>query len=122
MMIAESHCGLGRGDHHHEEDEDLSGQHVPVRSESDERQIHSVEHQLNRHEDCDDVALDQKSRYPAGEQNSAQHEIVRKGHHYSFTFCAGPPPGTVGLLASTTAPMMAIRIKMEVTSNGSRNS
>ena len=55
----------------------------------------------------------------AGEQNPAQHQIIRKRNHQSsfsplrrFAACA----------ASTTAPMIAIRIRIDVTSNGSRKS
>src|SRR5579863_3943761 len=98
---------------------------MPVCGERDEREIHAVEHQLNRHEDGDDVALDQKSRHAAGKQNSAEHKIIRERDHQSTSL--GPAAritgGAVGgLLASTTAPMMATRIKIEVISNGSRNS
>jgi hypothetical protein len=44
---------------------------VPLRRECDERQVDSIEHQLNRHKNRDDVALDQKPGHTAGEQNAA---------------------------------------------------
>src|SRR5262249_29960845 len=105
-----------------EEDEDLSVQLVPVCREGDERKVDAVQHQLNGHENRDDVALDQKSGHTARKQDSTQHQVVRKGNHQFVTFFGGPPPSAVGLLASTTAPIMAIRIRIEVISKGSRYS
>ena len=69
-------------------------------------------------EDGDDVALDEKARHAAGKQNPTEHQVIRKRHHQcSFRFWIAS-----GLLASTTAPMIAMRIKTDVTSNGSRKS
>src|SRR5690242_13577861 len=81
---------------------------APMRREGHKRQVHCVEHQLNAHKDGDDVALDQKSDYAAGEKQRAEHQIVGKRNHYA------------SLLASTTAPMMAMSTSTEVISNGSR--
>ena len=60
----EADGGLGRGDDHDEEDEDLAVDLVPHVGEGDEGQVDGVEHQLNRHEDRDDVALDEKGATP----------------------------------------------------------
>jgi hypothetical protein len=49
---------------------------MPVRREGYERQIHSVEHQLNGHEDGDYVAFDQKSGDAAGKQDSAEYQVI----------------------------------------------
>ena len=62
----------GGSDHHHEKDEHLSTQLSPLGGKRYERQIHAVQHELNRHENRDDIALDQESCYATGEQNPAQ--------------------------------------------------
>src|SRR5579864_1341879 len=112
---------------------------MPVRGECDERQVYCVQHQLDRHEDGDDVALDEKPSDSAGEQNRAQHQIIRKRNHHgpflgsaistsslsgSISNCSSSDGGLRGLggCAKTMAPMIAIRISTEVTSKGSRNS
>src|SRR5512135_2868006 len=97
----QSNGGFRGGDHHDKEDEDLTAQGVPVRGERHEAQVHGVEHQLDRHEDRDDVALDEKAEYAAGEEDRAEREIVRKRNHW------------LSLRARTTAPMIAIRISTE---------
>jgi hypothetical protein len=40
---------------------------MPMRGEGHEREVHCIEHQLNRHEDSDDVAFDKKRSYSDGE-------------------------------------------------------
>src|SRR5258708_911817 len=87
----------------------MTAELVPTTGEGHKSQIHAVEHQLNRHKDSDDVALEQERKRAQTEQNRAQDQIPGQGDH-QFSF-----------LPSTTAPMMAIRISTEVTSNGSRN-
>src|ERR1700730_12231865 len=93
---------------------------MPVRCEGHERKVHAIQHQLDRHKNRDDVALDQEPEHTTDEQNSAQQQIIgKRNHHPSFR----RPLGTArGRLASTTAPMIAIRISTDVTSNGSRKS
>src|SRR2546423_1115621 len=108
---------------------------MPVSGESHERQVHAVQHQLDRHEDRDDVALDKESQHAAHKQDSAQSQVVEKRNHQrslpdatnsrvsrSAVSVALGFAIDSGLLASTTAPMMAIKIRIEVTSNGSRKS
>src|SRR5208282_6495649 len=93
-----------------------------MRGEGYERKIHTVQHQFDRHENRDDVALDQEPEYTAREQDPAQHEIVRKRNHFYPSSFLVPRTAASGRLASTTAPMMAIRISTDVTSKGSRKS
>ena len=81
--------GFSGGDDHYEENKNLSGQLMPVRREGDERQIHAIQHQLDRHEDGDDVALDQESAHAAGEEDAAQHEIVRNRDHLVLHLLCG---------------------------------
>src|SRR5208282_994309 len=118
----EADRGFSGGHYHHEKNEDLSAERVPVRGKGDERKVHAVEHQLNRHEDGDDIALDQEPEHSTDEQDSAQHEIVRKRNHLYPSSFLGPRAPPSGRLASTSAPMMAIRISTDVTSKGSRKS
>src|SRR5438132_10727956 len=105
---------------HHERYEHLSAQRVPLSGECNKRKVHAIEHQLNRHEDTDNVPLDQKADDSAAKQDSAQHEIVgNRNHQCPFPVCC---VSASGFPASTTAPMIAIRINREVTSKGSRKS
>ena len=48
---------------------------VPLVREGDKGKIHGIEHQLNRHEDGDQVALDQKSDDAKAKQHGAQKQI-----------------------------------------------
>ena len=52
--------------------------HGAIRGEGHEAQVHGVEHQLNRHEDGDDVALDEKAGNAAGENRKALRTDSRK--------------------------------------------
>ena len=54
----ETDGSFSRGDHHHKEDKDLALHRVPLVREGDKGKVDSVEHELNRHENGDDVALD----------------------------------------------------------------
>src|SRR5260370_17553377 len=118
----QSHRGLGGGHYHDEEDEHLPAERVPVRGEGNKRKVHAVQHQLDRHENRDDVALDQEPEHAAPEQDSTQYQIVgERDHLYPSSFLVPRAPAS-GRLASTTAPMMAIRISTDVTSKGSKNS
>src|SRR5205085_2281805 len=75
---------------------------------SDKAEVHSVQHQLNGHEERDDVALENKSRYTHAEEHGAEREVPgNRDHQCSF-------------LARTTAPIMAISTSTEVTSKGRR--
>src|SRR5260370_28487944 len=107
-----------RRHHHHKKHEDLATQSMPVSGESHEGKIYAVEHELNRHKTSEDVPLDQESGNTAREQEAAQQQVIRKrDHQRAFRFCVAS-----GFVASTTAPMIAINIKMDVTSKGKRNS
>src|SRR5437868_2077761 len=55
---AKPDCGLGGGDRHHDEDEELARHVAVVAGEGDESQVNGVEHQLDAHEHGDGVALD----------------------------------------------------------------
>src|SRR5205814_5068748 len=100
------------------EHEYLAAERFPIRGKSHEREIHPIQHQFDRHENRNDVALDQKAGNSAGEQNPAQHQVIGERNHQS-SLAGGP---VTGRAANTTAPMMAINTSTEVTSNGSRKS
>src|SRR5262245_39045547 len=50
---------LAGGDRDHEQREDMPGHRPQLVGEGDERQVHGVEHQLDRHQDDDHVATDE---------------------------------------------------------------
>src|SRR6202041_2150573 len=97
-----------RRDHNYEKHKHQAVQLIVRAGKSDERQVHRVEHQFNRHKQGNDVALEHKSHNAQPEQNRAQHQIIgnRNDVHWS------------SLLASTSAPRIAIKIKIEVASKG----
>ncbi len=72
----QAYGGFSRGHHHDEEDEDLPADLMPLVREGDEGQVDGVEHQLDRHEDGDDVALDEEGGNAEREEDGAEHEIV----------------------------------------------
>src|SRR5439155_13970390 len=112
-------CSFGRGHDHYEEDKNLAAQRMPVRGKSHERKIHAIEHELDGHEDGDDVALDQRPGHAAGKQDAAEDQVVGKGDHQPSLFCCSMDSGRA---ARTTAPIRAISTRTEVTSNGNRKS
>src|SRR5215471_938812 len=96
----------------------MTAQLVPLGREGDKRQVHAIEHELNRHEDGDDVALNQKPGDAARKQNAAQHQIVGKRDHQPSLRESSTDSGRA---AKTTAPMIAISTRIDVASKGSRN-
>src|SRR5215472_16369775 len=56
-----------------------------MRGKADKTEIHGVQHQLNRHEDGDDVALDNERQHAQYKQNRAEREVIRKRHHQRAT-------------------------------------
>src|SRR6185437_15568232 len=73
--------GLRGGDDHDKEDEDLPFDAMPHVREGDEGQVDGVEHQLNRHEDRDDVALDEEGANADREQDRCEDEVVSDRNH-----------------------------------------
>jgi hypothetical protein len=59
---------------------------APLTREGDEGEVDAIEHELNRHEDGDDVAFDEKRGDTNGEKDRTEDEVVRDGDHYF-----GPP-------------------------------
>ena len=81
-------------------------------SEGDERQIHRVQHHFDRQQHRDEVAAQHHAHGTDGEQHARQREIViQVGHYFGPALSVGWRP------ASAMAPIMAIRIRMEVASN-----
>src|SRR5579864_2571942 len=66
---------------------------MPVRREGNEGQVHTVQHQFDRHEDGDDVALNEESADTAGKEDAAQHEIVRNWDHLVLHLLCGSAAG-----------------------------
>src|SRR3990172_3104192 len=97
-------CG---GDGDAEEHEDLSVQLPEGARESDEEDVGRVEHQLDAHEHHDRVATDQHADHARGEQQGAEQDRVCQRDHRVFS-----------LRVSTTAPTMATRSRIEITSKG----
>src|SRR5713226_7921433 len=77
--------GRFRGGHDDdEEDEDLAVELVERLAESHEGEIDGVEHQLDGHEDGDDIALEDEGNDAESEENGAEDQVVVRGDHFSF--------------------------------------
>ena len=110
----EADGGLCRGDDHDEEDEDLALYPIPHVGEGDEGEVDGVEHELDRHEDGDDVALDQEGADAGREEEGGEDQVPGDGDTGVIGYCS--------FRARTTAPRMATRMRMLVTSKGSSRS
>src|SRR6266540_6616098 len=122
---------LGRGDDDHEEREDLTVQ-VPVHPrERDEREVHGVQHQLDRQEDHDRIATHEHSDHTGGEEHRREREVLRRLDHTRSSLRASGEPASSFRSAmwdaassssrrrpSTIAPIAAMRSRIEATSNG----
>src|SRR3954462_2707248 len=128
-----------RRDGHHEEHDDLPVGGAERAAERDERQVHRVQHDLDRQQDRDQVAADEHAGGADGKEDGRQDQVVVQRDHGRFSVGAGPPApkldatrassssssgiasgemrGSNGSRrASTTAPTIATRIRIEVTS------
>src|SRR5215469_11526886 len=76
----EAYGGFGGSDDHHKKDEDLSGDLVPHMREGDEGEVDRVEHQFDRHEDGDDIALDEKTGDADGKEHGGEDQIPGNGN------------------------------------------
>jgi hypothetical protein len=63
---------------HHYENKKLTGDILKVTGESNKREIHGVEHQLNAHEQRDHVALDDYAGRANRKKNGGESEIPGK--------------------------------------------
>src|SRR4029453_18807994 len=98
--------GFGGGNGHHEEHDDLAVRRAERAPEGDEAQVHGVQHDLDREQDGDEIPPNEHAGRTDRKQNRGQHEVVAERRHQRDSF-----------FASTTAPTMATRIRIEVTSN-----
>ncbi len=90
--------------------------------EGDEGEVDGVEHQLDRHEDGDEVALDEKADNAEAEQDGAQEQIPGERNFLLRRYALnslGVRPFSIAWRARATDPRMATRIRTEVTSKGS---
>src|SRR6187401_616563 len=103
----EADGGLGGGDGHHEERDDLAVDVAGETPERHEREVHGVQHDLDREQDGDQVTAQEHTRRADGEQDRRDDQIVTERNH-----CSGP-----SRRARTTAPTIATRIRTDVASN-----
>src|ERR1700677_2453770 len=100
---------------------------MPLISEGDEGKIDGVEHELNGHEDGDEIALDEKADDAERKENGAEQQIpgerdvvLKEAHFWAAVSELGTfEPST---WASATAPRIAMRMSTEVTSKGRSSS
>ena len=76
MTIARPTGGFGRGHDDHEKDEHLPLKLAQRATEAHESQVNGVEHQLNRHENCQDVSFKDERDHAQSEQDCAEHKKI----------------------------------------------
>src|ERR1700676_4439364 len=129
------HGCLGRGVCNNENGEGVSLGRADQARERHQINVHGVQHQLDGHQNDDDVSPGHDADHTDGEQAEAQEQIMAGRNHrcsriLSFShpqFQAGsrpsPAPGfshhQTFFLAITTAPIMATSNRIDAISNGS---
>src|SRR5687767_9061077 len=99
--------GFGGRHRHHEEGDDLAVDIAAKAPEGDERQVHRVQHDFNRQQDGDQVLAQEHAGRADRKENRRDDQVMTERDHDN-----GP-----SLRASTTAPTMATRIRIDVASN-----
>src|SRR5262249_18357181 len=94
-----------------EERDDLTARIVQMLTESRQRDVDRIQHDLDRHEHQDDVAAAEEADQPDRKEHGAKCDARADRDHHAPAF----------LLATTTAPTMAARRISEAISNGSVN-
>src|ERR1700722_19184522 len=77
----ESNGGLGGGDRHYEDDDDLTIHRTHATAERDERKVDRVEHQFDREEHDDHVAANEYAGNANREEDRAQRHVVGDRRH-----------------------------------------
>ena len=104
--------GLSRRHHHHEEREEVAGHLLPLVGEGDEAEVDA--RSASARCDMNTVMMLRRKMKPATPSENSTALSIR--NQESGT-CARH---SISLRASTMAPTMAIRIRIEVTSNGNK--
>src|SRR5688572_8068097 len=99
--------GRFRGGHrHHEEGDDLTVHVAAITAERDERQVHRVQHDLDRQQNRDQIPAEKDARRADGKENRRDNQVmVERNHDWPSR------------RASTTAPTIATRMSTDVASN-----
>ena len=71
-----THGNFCRSDSDHEEHEDLSAEALEHTAECNHRQVGSIQHQLNGHEDDERVAADQNTQRANREQDCRKNDVI----------------------------------------------
>ncbi len=104
---SQTHGGFRCRNDKHKENKYLAADQSVLAGKRHERQVHGVQHDFHRQQQRDDVAFEKEAQHSDEEQYGGQNEIPVQWNHRSF-------------LANTTAPINAININSDVSSNGSR--
>ena len=96
----EADGGFSGGDHHDKKDKDLAFHRVPLVGKGDKGKIDGVEHELNGHEDGDEIALDEKADDAERKEHGAQKQIpgernvvLKEAHFVGRPFSDWPATG-----------------------------
>ena len=104
----EADGGFGSRYNHDEEDKDLAGYLMPHVRERDEGEVHGVQHELDRHEDRDNVALDEEGGDANAKQDRGEDEVVGDGYHYDLLRRAAMTAITMMMIRSGNQPKTRI--------------
>src|SRR5207253_7454195 len=75
----------------YQQNKDLSVELAERLAESHKSKVHRVEHQLDGHENGDDIALENEGEHSEPKQNRAQDYVVVCWDHLSFSPAAPEP-------------------------------
>src|SRR5262245_27530209 len=103
----QSDSGFRRSHRHDEEHDDLSFNAAVLTAECDEREVHRVEHDLDRQQNRDQIPPQEHTRRADRKEHHGYKQVMSEGNHDSPS-----------RRASTTAPTIATRIRIDVASNG----
>jgi len=81
MINSEAYGGFRCRYYDYEKNENLSVKAIPRLAEGDEGQVNGVEHQLDGHEDSDDVAAEDEGHDAEAEQDGAEGQVVVRRDH-----------------------------------------
>src|SRR5580704_18827609 len=95
---------------------------MPLIGKGDEGEVDGVEHELNRHEHGDDIALDQEPDDAEREEHSAQKQIPGERYVMMQKAHFSAVPSVSSRRAMATAPRMAIRMSTDVSAKGRSSS
>src|SRR4029079_7237428 len=104
----EAYCRFGGGDGQHDEGEDLADEIMVKRRKGDEIEVHRKQHQLDAHQDDDDVlAIEENAENAEREQDCRDSQVMGKADGHE-----SPLPVST---STTSTPLSRVRVTWRAT-------